>query len=83
MKVTSFHLEVKRKALRYIGRNNKLPKKAFNELTTAYEQALRHSLLFYSSSSLIGIQNKSRFCDARIESILLDVNNKEGTESLW
>lgn len=57
-------------------------KKHFNKLTTAYEQALRHSSIFWLRS-LADIKNKSRICDARIESILLDVNNKEGTESLW
>jgi hypothetical protein len=67
----------------------------FNKLTTAYGQESIAALVFFIVciklllilSSFIGnmpIRLKlARYCDARIESILLDVNVKRNTGSSW
>ncbi|MCX5830913.1 MAG: hypothetical protein NT140_03325 [Deltaproteobacteria bacterium] len=56
-------------------------------LITAYEKAsiaalFNIALMFFEEYADNGIK-QARLCDARIESILLDVNEKRRTRSSW
>ncbi len=86
--ITSFHWEVRRKAQKVTDGNHELPKgQLLKRLTTAYKEAdiaalFGNFIMFFERQ--VGSRIKhSRVCDARIESILLDVNTKEEKESMW